>query len=339
MLQPHQSEPPHHLPWAQPSTLALSRHSTEPSCKAISGPGSVSIYNLKYAKCLAGGVCASSIRLVTNPLEVIKGYSQVGRYKSSTGIFRGLQRLWMEEGLRGLFKVVGPTAIAYACQTGTKYSLYEFFKDSSSNCLGPDHVKEYRQLIYVTSAGCAEACADVLMCPWEQLRVKVQTSHVGAFPTKLGPAFAAMLADGTHPFQSLRALWMRQIPATMTNFFVFENAVHAIYMHVLQQPKDSLSKPAQLGVSLAAGYVSGVCCAVVSHPADSLVSLLSQPMHDGKGITQIVNEVGLWKLATMGLSSRMLLTGTIVGSQWIIYDTFKTIMGMGTSGSDGSDEH
>jgi solute carrier family 25 phosphate transporter 3 len=328
MLKP-QGEVPHHLPWHQPAGLArenLVYHhvSTEPS-------------QHKYIKCLIGGAFASSIRLVTNPLEVIKGYSQVGRYPSSTGIFRGLQTLWLEEGFKGLFKGVGPTAIAYACQTGTKYSLYEFFKDSSSSYFGPNYTKEYRQLIYVSSAGCAEAIADILMCPWEQLRVKVQTSPNNTFPTKLRPALLAMISNRTHPFGALRTLWMRQVPATITNFFVFENAVQTIYQHVLRYPKDSYSKSAQLTVSLIAGYVSGVCCAVVSHPADSLLSLRSQPVHEGKSIMQIVNEVGFVKLATLGLPSRMLLTGTIVGSQWIIYDTFKTAMGMGTSGSDGSD--
>ena len=312
------------------SLSRIARHGTAPN------PASTH-YQQKYAKCLVGGVFASSIRLLTNPLEVSKGYSQIGRYHDRTSIFRGLQTLWLEEGFRGLFKGVGPTAIAYACQTGTKYSLYEYFKDSSASHLGPELTKQYRQLIYITSAGCAEACADVLMCPWEQLRVKVQTSPAGHFPTRLGPALAAMISNGTHPFGALRALWMRQIPATMTNFFVFENTVQAIYQHVLHHPKEAYSKTAQLSVSLVAGYVSGVCCAVVSHPADSLVTLLSQPRHEGKGLTQIAREVGLFRLATVGLPSRMLLTGTIVGSQWIIYDSFKTIVGMGTSGSDGTD--
>ena len=165
-------------------------------------------HHQKYAKCLVGGVFASSIRLLTNPLEVSKGYSQIGRYHDRKGIFRGLQTLWLEEGIKGLSKGVGPTAVAYACQTGTKYSLYEYFKDSSASHLGPELTKQYRQLIYVASAGCAEACADVLMCPWEQLRVKVQTSPAGQFPTRLGPALAAMISNGTHPFGALRALWI-----------------------------------------------------------------------------------------------------------------------------------
>jgi solute carrier family 25 phosphate transporter 3 len=37
-------------------------------------------------------------------------------------------------------------------------------------------------------------------------------------------------------------------------------------------------------------------------------------------------------LATKGLLPRTLLTGTAIGLQWYIYDSFKSGMGMGTTG-------
>ena len=46
----------------------------------------------------------------------------------------------------------------------------------------------------------------------------------------------------------------------------------ALYEHVVPKPKDECTKGEQLGVSFAAGYIAGVFCAVVSHPADNLVS-------------------------------------------------------------------
>ena len=45
----------------------------------------------------------------------------------------------------------------------------------------------------------------------------------------------------------------------------------ALYEHVVPKPKDECTKGEQLGVSFAAGYIAGVFCAVVSHPADNLV--------------------------------------------------------------------
>lgn len=72
-------------------------------------------------------------------------------------------------------------------------------------------------------------------------------------------------------FKSLPSLWGRQIPYTMMKFWSFEATVAAIY-NFLGKPKDQYNKVQQLGVSAAAGYFAGIFCAVVSHPADTMVS-------------------------------------------------------------------
>jgi solute carrier family 25 (mitochondrial phosphate transporter), member 3 len=61
----------------------------------------------------------------------------------------------------------------------------------------------------------------------------------------------------------------------MMKFASFEAIVETIYKHVVPKPKDKCSKPVQLAVSFAGGYLAGVLCAVVSHPADNLVSFLN----------------------------------------------------------------
>ncbi|KAG6885110.1 hypothetical protein C0993_005784 [Termitomyces sp. T159_Od127] len=85
-------------------------------------------------------------------------------------------------------------------------------------------------------------------------------------------------------------------------------------------------------VTFASGYLAGVVCAIVSHPADSLVSLLGKAENKGKSFGQIANEVGVVSLATKGLGTRVIMIGTLTGFQWWIYDTFKSAMGLGTTG-------
>jgi hypothetical protein len=68
---------------------------------------------------------------------------------------------------------------------------------------------------------------------------------------------------------------------TMMKFASFETIVEMIYKYSIPVPKDQCSKSLQLGVSFAGGYVAGVFCAVVSHPADNLVSFLN----NAKGAT------------------------------------------------------
>ena len=45
----------------------------------------------------------------------------------------------------------------------------------------------------------------------------------------------------------------------------------ALYKYVVPKPKSECSKGEQLGVSFLAGYIAGVFCAIVSHPADNMV--------------------------------------------------------------------
>lgn len=67
----------------------------------------------------------------------------------------------------------------------------------------------------------------------------------------------------------------------MMKFASFETIVEMIYKYAIPTPKAQCSKSKQLGVSFAAGYVAGVLCAIVSHPADNLVSFLN----NAKGAT------------------------------------------------------
>jgi solute carrier family 25 phosphate transporter 3 len=77
---------------------------------------------------------------------------------------------------------------------------------------------------------------------------------------------------------------------TMMKFACFEGTVEALYKHVVPVPKSECSKQTQLGVSFLAGYIAGVFCAIVSHPADNLVSFLNNK----KGAT--VGQVRHWIL-------------------------------------------
>lgn len=100
----------------------------------------------------------------------------------------------------------------------------------------------------------------------------------------------------------------------MAKFFFFEKIVQVFYTHVFTQPKDTYGKPTQLGITFASGYASGIVCAIVSHPADSLVSQLGKPQNKGKSLGAIVGEVGFGNLATKGLGTRVVMIGTLTGT-------------------------
>ncbi|UJR20186.1 hypothetical protein I4U23_023318 [Adineta vaga] len=291
--------------------------------------------NIYYGKCLIGGALAcGSTHLVITPLDVTKCNMQVnpGKYKT---LLPSLRTIIHEEGSRAIWKGWEPTILGYSPQGALKFGLYEVFKDALGNFVGYDYAQKYRDWIWLSGAAAAEFCGCLALCPMEMVKVKVQTSTPGTFPTALIPATIAMNTNRSvtrFPYGSIVPLWSRQIPYTVTKFYFFEKTVQMFYTHVFTEPKSSYSKTTQLGITFAAGYLAGIICAIVSHPGDSIVSLMAKPEYKGKSVKEISRDFGTWNLCTKGLGPRIIMIGTIAALQWWIYDTFKTAMGMGTTG-------
>jgi solute carrier family 25 phosphate transporter 3 len=283
-----------------------------------------------YAACAVGGVfsCGLTHTFVT-PLDVVKCNMQTdpGKYR---GIFSGFSTLAKEQGMAGLVRGWVPTLLGYSAQGAGKFGLYEFFKKYYSDQVGAENAEKYKTFVFLAGSASAEFFADIMLCPFEAVKVKVQTV----------PGFAKGFSDGFPKFvaaegygglyKGLTPLWGRQIPYTMMKFACFENTVVALYKYVVPKPQSECSKGEQLGVSFLAGYIAGVFCAIVSHPADNLVSKLNATK--GATVGEIVNEMGMVGLFTRGLPLRIVMIGTLTGLQWGIYDAFKVSVGLPTTG-------
>ncbi|KAJ4962106.1 hypothetical protein NE237_022016 [Protea cynaroides] len=298
---------------------------------APSEPGKIEMYSPAfYAACTAGGILSCGLTHMTvTPLDLVKCNMQIdpAKYKS---IGSGFGILLKEQGVKGFFKGWVPTLLGYSMQGACKFGFYEFFKKYYSDIAGPEFSAKYKTLIYLAGSASAEVIADVALCPMEAVKVRVQTQ----------PGFARGLSDGFPKFvksegyaglyKGLVPLWGRQIPYTMMKFASFEKIVEMMYTYAIPTPKDQCSKTLQLGVSFAGGYVAGVFCAIVSHPADNLVSFLNNAK--GATVGDAVKKIGLVGLFTRGLPLRIVMIGTLTGTQWGIYDAFKLFVGLPTTG-------
>lgn len=112
-------------------------------------------------------------------------------------------------------------------------------------------------------------------------------------------------------YKGLYPLWGRQIPYTMMKFASFETIVEMIYDR-LPGHKSDYGKGAQTGVSFTAGYLAGILCAIVSHPADVMVSKLNANRQPGEAFGGALGRIykdigfrGLWN----GLPVRIVMIG------------------------------
>lgn len=100
----------------------------------------------------------------------------------------------------------------------------------------------------------------------------------------------------------------------MMKFASFETIVEMIYDRLPGQKSD-YGMGAQTGVAFTGGYLAGILCAVVSHPADVMVSKLNANRLAGEGFGAAMSRIygdigfaGLWN----GLAVRIVMIGTLV---------------------------
>lgn len=287
-----------------------------------------------YAACTLGGIiaCGPTHSAVT-PLDLVKCRRQVDSslYKSNV---QGWKTILRTKG-DSIFSGLGATFIGYSFQGAGKYGFYEFFKKTYGDLVGPEYYAKYKTGVFLAASASAEFLADLALCPFETIKVKTQTTI---------PPYATSVVDGWKKitakeglsglYKGLGPLWARQIPYTMVKFASFEKTVEQIYKY-LGKPVSSYTPLQQTGVSFLGGYIAGIFCAVVSHPADVMVSKINSeklPSESlGQALGRIYNKIGfagVWN----GLPVRIVMIGTLTGFQWLIYDSFKVYVGLPTTG-------
>lgn len=273
-----------------------------------------------YALCGFGGVLSCGItHTAVVPLDLVKCRIQVDPAKYGN-IFNGFRVTVQEGGMRELGKGWAPTLIGYSMQGLCKFGFYEVFKNVYSSILGEENTYLWRTSLYLAASASAEFFADIALCPMEAVKVRIQTTH--GWETNLRGGFPRILKEEgvTGFYKGLVPLWARQIPYTMMKFACFERTVEALYKYVVPKPRSECNKTEQLMVTFVAGYIAGVFCAVVSHPADTIVSKLNQDK--GSNFVEAAKKLGLrgmWK----GLAPRIIMIGTLTALQWFIYDSVK----------------
>lgn len=313
------------------------------------GQKKIPLYSNEYfAVCGIGGILSCGLtHTAVTPLDLVKCNVQANPkdFPNTTVGFRKIfsgeaKPLGFGSGVTGIFKGWGPTLVGYSAQGLCKFGFYEYFKWKFATIVGEENAYKYRDLVYMSASASAEIIADLALCPFEAVKVRVQTT----------PSFARGLLDGLPKFAaqegvgnlyaSLGPLWARQVPYTIIKFVAFERIAEFLFS-LMPKPKDQMNKFEQMGVIFTAGYLAGVLCGIVSHPADTMVSKinklkmegsLSQKMkviYSGTPTQPGIGFAGLWA----GLGPRVVMIGTLTGLQWFIYGAFKAAVGLPTPGA------
>merc|ERR1719446_1799418 len=117
----------------------------------------------------------------------------------------------------------------------------------------------------------------------------------------------------------------------MAKFAVQGAAAESLYATTGIDPATA-GGAAKMGVALTSGVIAGVAAAIISHPADSLLSKVNKAGAGGSGgmmsrLVNITSEVGIYNLCTQGLGARCVMIGTLTAGQFAIFDTVMGALG------------
>jgi len=243
----------------------------------------------------------------------------------------GTRYLIANEGPSALLTGFGPTAVGYLAQGGAKFAGYEYWKKYFVTIAGDQETAvKYRTAIYLGSATIAEFFADILLTPLEATRIRLVSER--GYATGLVSGFTRLAREGgmSQLYAGFIPILCKQIPYAIGQFSVNEFCHEIALRNMSEETKRSLSDVSKFSISLGSGIIAGFAAAILSHPADTLLSQINKG-HGPTGtmvyrLRTLAKEAG-FKGLFAGLGPRMIMTAGLVSSQFLMYDGIKSALG------------
>ncbi|ODV76922.1 mitochondrial phosphate carrier protein [Suhomyces tanzawaensis NRRL Y-17324] len=292
----------------------------------------IPVFSVKdYASfALAGAIGCGATHGAMTPIDVVKTRIQLEPAVYNRGMIGSFKQVIASEGAGALLTGFGPTVLGYSMQGAFKFGGYELFKKTFIEQLGYDTAKQYKNSVFIGSAALAEFFADIALCPLEATRIRLVSQP--SFANGLVGAFGRILKEeGPGSFYNgFTPILFKQIPYNIAKFLVFERAAEAIFK-AIPTPKNELSSTGLTGVNLLAGIIAGCSAAVVSQPADTLLSKVNKtkkaPGQSTIGLlAQLAGQLGI-RGSFAGLPTRLVMVGTLTSLQFTIYGSLKGALG------------
>jgi solute carrier family 25 (mitochondrial phosphate transporter), member 3 len=269
---------------------------------------------------------AQSSSKLTKPS--VKTRIQLDPVTYNTGMIGTFRKVIANEGAGALLTGLGPTAAGYFLQGAFKFGGYEFFKQQCINQLGYETASNNRTAVYLASAAAAEFFADIALCPLEATRIRLVSQP--DFATGLVSGFSKIAKqEGLGAFYSgFGPILFKQVPYTMAKFVVYEKVAEQVWRSL---DKETASDGMKTTVNLGSGLIAGFAAALVSQPADTMLSKINKTKGlPGEGTTsrliKIAKELGLRGSFT-GIGARLFMVGTLTAGQFAIYGDIKRVLG------------
>ncbi|KAI8084736.1 mitochondrial carrier domain-containing protein [Halteromyces radiatus] len=291
-------------------------------------PTGIDLYS-RFA--IAGALGCGITHGAMTPVDVVKTRIQLSPEIYNKGMISGFRQVIKNEGAGALLTGFGPTATGYFIQGALKFGGYEFWKKTFIDIVGVDKASDYRMPIYLVASGIAEFFADIALCPLEATRIRLVSQPT--FANGLVSGFTRLLKEEgvlRGFYSGFGPILFKQVPYTMAKFGVYEVAVEKI-LQAVNTPKDQLSPSTLTFIDLDAGIIAGISAALISQPADTLLSKINKEKGlPGQSVTSrligLTRQLGV-KGLFLGTFARVTLVSVLTAGQFAIYGDIKRMLG------------
>lgn len=295
---------------------------------------------------LSGATACSATHSLVLPLDVIKTRMQTDATAAAGGFFAASRALLSNAPGSGVFRLAAffnglpPTALGYFLQGATKFGGYELLKQQTFARLretgGESAVSKWQLPVMLGSAATAEMAATILLAPLEVLKLRMQTDPSAAARGVVRTFAQICRNEGIGQlYVGLAPIAMRQLPYTTAKLVVYELMSRGV------QRLDGRDERLRACATALAGLVAGAASAIVSHPADLLLTRLC-----GSATATITTNVAECVIANgfadqvrylmslglrgayAGIGPRLLMTAAMTSLQFSIYEAVRSGLGV-----------
>lgn len=273
---------------------------------------------------------AQALLTAVVPVDVVKTRIQLYPEIYNDGMLGGFRRVMAKEGFKALATGWGPTFVGYGIQGAFKFGGYEFWKKTFVDAVGMENAVNNRTSIYLASAAVAEFFADVALCPLEATRIRLVADK--NFASGLATGFTRILREeGVLKgfYSGFGPILFKQVPYTMAKFAFYEVFAESIYASLGDR---KISNSTATAINLGAGFGAGLMAALVSQPADTLLSKINKGKGAGgegsiaRRLMNLAIQLGPRNLF-LGLGTRFVMVGGLTAFQFALYGDIKRMLG------------
>jgi len=293
---------------------------------------------------ISGCLSCSLSHTLFVPLDVIKTKIQLDTSLKGKSIINVFNKIIKTEGYKALLQGFTATAMGYGLQGTCKFGFYEFFKEKIFRAYDRYNFEittSNKLLALLVSSSIAEVVASWALCPLEATRIYMICNPDIA---KKGLAYCMKHIVQQNGIGGLfKGIWMillKQIPYTCCKLagydIIHQNILKIKERLLLKENGDNNDNKVSddYVTHLTSGAMAGVLAAIISQPADVLLSRVCGRNPNGvecliidgpTGLIEVMKDIGIKGLYT-GLQPRAVMVGLMTSVQFLIYERMKILV-------------